>query len=148
MSVLSANAELLRRPPSRVRNWLLPAAIALLAVVIWPRADRFDPTSRHYGYDWPGDLSSTIRMAAVEIVVLYGILRPWSYDRSWRRAAAAWLLLLPWSLLMLAVIMHAGHTQAGHTLWLVLMEISLFVTTVVSLVAGQREAARTKLSRR
>jgi hypothetical protein len=142
VSLLSANADLFRRPPSRLRNWLLPAAITLLAVMMWPRADRFDSTRQHYGYDWPGDLSSTIRMAAVEIVVLYGILRPWSYDRSWRRAAVAWLVLLPWSVLLFAVIMHAGPTRAGHTLWLTLVETSLFITTLVSLGARWRDARR------
>lgn len=145
MHVLSANANLFRRPPSRLRNWLLPASVLVLvlvlAVFVWPRPDRFDPAARQYGHDWPGSFRSVITWAAVEIAIPYLVLRPWSYDRGWGRAALAWVLFLPWTLGHFAVLMHVRPTTAGHTFCLVLVEVSLFVTVLVGRSAQRRDRA-------
>lgn len=120
--------------PSRWRHWLIPLA-ALMAVGLLWRAQNtgsFDPAARDYGTNWPGDLVGMLELVGIELAVLYAVLRPWSYYRSWRRTAVAFGLFLPLTLLAFVASMHAGAIVFAHVVWLALVTVGLFVTLLVS----------------
>jgi hypothetical protein len=56
------------------------------------------PNDRPNWHNLPGDLSSYIELSAAELLVILLIVRPLSYDHSWRRALTAFALLTPWLL--------------------------------------------------
>lgn len=71
-----------------------------------------------YGHNHAGALVDGLLWSASEVVILYAILRPWSYRRSWGRAAGALALLLPWTAMSMVLTMHAGGVVVLHFLWL------------------------------
>jgi hypothetical protein len=139
--------ENVARPPSRLRNWLLPAAALVLAAALVRAQGQGppDPGQSRYGTNWPGDLRLVLIEAAIELAVLLIILQPWSYARSAVRAVCACVVFLIWTFMALAVGMHGGPIIGAHILWLMLMTIGLMVLVCVSGVArwrGRRRRAR------
>ena len=100
-------------------------------------ADTFNPslagTTAIYGHSGPDDLKNMIILSAIELVVLYLILRPWSYQRSWSRSFMALLLFAPWTVLSMIVSMHTGSILTLHWLWLLVLDIVLLASIVGSL---------------
>lgn len=97
--------------------WL---AVALL-MVRSALGDPFDPArvgTAAYGHNHEGALLEGLVWTFTELVIVYAILRPWSYDRSLGRALAALALLAPWTAFSLLMTMHAGGIVALHFLWL------------------------------
>jgi hypothetical protein len=129
--------------PSRLRNWLLPAAVLVLAAMLGRAAlvDPIDEGRRHVMENWPGDLDVVACLAAAEVALLYVILRPWSYRRSVGRAVCAGALFLPWSVFYGGISMHGGSIIGAHVLWLLAVSVALFVTACVSTVSRCRMAA-------
>ena len=120
------------------RHGWLPLA-GLLAVVLFIRARAvgpFDPTGRARYHSWPGDIENRLWFVIVELLVLYAVLRPRSYHRSWPRALLALALLTPWTLLLMFAAMHSGPVIQAHGMWLLLVCAGLFVTGLISFVAG------------
>lgn len=69
---------------------------------------------------------------SVEVLVLYLILRPWSYCASWGRAAVAFLLFAGWTVLGGIGTMHSGRIGTFHWAWLFLVTMGLLGATLVS----------------
>jgi hypothetical protein len=96
--------------------WLLVVA---LMVNDW-RLDPYDPSvvAEHpYGHNHAGALLDGVRATLVELAVVYAVLRPWSYRRSWGRSLAALALLLPWTCFSVLIAIHAGGIAVLHLLW-------------------------------
>jgi peptidoglycan/LPS O-acetylase OafA/YrhL len=72
------------------------------------------------------------------MIGLYAILRPWSYDRSWRRALLALLAVLPLAGHYSTGVAITGGVMALHTLWLLTIVLVLALITLRSLVSGGR----------
>jgi hypothetical protein len=101
---------------------LLILSLIIIAAMIRSGARDMGPTGlpgdlRNW-HNRPGDLSFFTMLVCMETAIAFLILRPWSYRRSWARAATATLLFAPWSLLNLLVIIHGGGIMVVHTLWL------------------------------
>jgi len=62
-------------------------------------------------------IATAIAVTAVEAAVVYLVIRPRSYHRSWRRALAALLLFVPWLALSTMTMMHNGPPVFVHLLW-------------------------------
>jgi len=77
-----------------------------------------------------------IAITTVELLVLYAIIRPMTYSRSWKRAAAALLLFFPWLVVCAVLLMHQPPYVFMHFLWLLLFNVILSVICLYSIVAG------------
>jgi len=100
--------------------------------------DPYDPTlvgTAAYGHNDEGALLMGLGWSFTELVIIVGILRPWSYQRSWGRGIGAVALLLPWTALSVLALMHAGGVFALHALWVMFLLVGVFITTVVSLAS-------------
>jgi hypothetical protein len=104
-------------------------------------ADAFDPSASAFGTNWPGDVAHVALFGAVEVAVLIAIMRPWSYRRSWGRAALAAILFAAYGLFTLLVGMHAGSILGIHALWLLALGVSMAITAFVSVLAPEGKAA-------
>ncbi len=101
--------------------------------------DPYDPAllgTSGYGHNHQGALAQGLVLTLVELVFVYAILRPPSYDRSWARALGAFLLLLPWTGVWMVLTMHTGGVITIHFLWLASLELLLFVLTIASGLAA------------
>jgi hypothetical protein len=119
------------RTPPPLRNGLLPAAAVLLVILVLVGL----ATAYDRRIDSPARLFDgaglTAAFSAFELIFLYAVLRPWSYDGDWGRAASAALLLLPDALVSLARGM-TGPVPAFHAMWVLGIEVALVVTAGVS----------------
>ena len=95
-----------------------------------------------YGTTYEGELRFILTVTLGEIAISLGVLRPWSYQRSWVRTLIMLLLLSPWLLLWGALGLHAGPTTHTHTLWLVLFWFGLLSAAIASSTAALRIRAR------
>jgi hypothetical protein len=129
---------------SRYRHLWLPAAWAAGAMLTsWGyRTGGFDPSAKQYGMNWPSDARRTLVILSVEVLVLYAVLRPWSYNASWSRAAIAFVLFASWTVLGGIGTMHSGRIGAWHWGWLLLVTLALLVASVVSAVSVTRSTRR------
>jgi hypothetical protein len=66
----------------------------------------------------PGELWSYLALTLVEGAALLAILRPRSYEHSWRRAMVAGTVITPWLLLFGAMMIHSGGIMVMHFVWL------------------------------
>jgi hypothetical protein len=99
------------------------------------RNDPYNPAlkgSDTYFHNGPGALGWGVLFTTIDIVVLYAVLRPWSYDRSWRRALAALLLFTPWAFLNAITVVHAGSVRFTHILSVLAVWLGLAVLFAVS----------------
>jgi hypothetical protein len=135
-------------PPFRWRNWMLPFAAAVLALAAWYgwATGEMDPAVHLPMANFPADLAHVAEEGGWEMLLLYAVLRPWSYRRSWGRAGLAALLLLPWVLFNL-LFLHQGPAMGMHTLWLLAMEIALIRAMIVSSGAAPRRRMERKRPR-
>jgi len=82
--------------------------------------DVWDPAwegTQTYGHNGPEGLRRGVQFLLIECAVLVGLLRPWSWKRSWIRAGIALVLWSPWALLSLMSSMHAGGVWVIHGMW-------------------------------
>ncbi len=86
-------------------------------------------------------------MSTVEIAVVMLIVRPWRWRRLWLRLLIAFALLLTWSVPFAMGAMHQSPVYGTHLLWLLLLDLSLFLTlcavSVISAWQGFRSRAST-----
>ncbi|MFO0634632.1 MAG: hypothetical protein U0168_17450 [Nannocystaceae bacterium] len=136
-----------RRSPLRTIHllWLplLTAATAAAMVRDWYRDPGPPTVVREHG-NHEGALLQGLVALAIEFAILYAMLRPWSYRRSWARPLVASLLLGPWTLLSTMMSMHAGGVVVLHALWLWALSIILAAMFVWSVVAAAVAGVRAK----
>jgi len=86
-------------------------------------------------------------MSTVEIVAVLLIVRPWRWRRLWLRLLIAFALLLTWSVPFAMGAMHQSPVYGTHLLWLLLLDLSLFLAlcavSVISAWQGFRSRAST-----
>jgi len=102
--------------------------------------DPYDPSlegSAAYGHNQAGALLQGLGLSLSELIIISGILRPWSYDRSWGRGIAASAILLPSTALAILSMMHSGGVFALHALWLIIILVGVLALTIVSTVASR-----------
>lgn len=98
--------------------WMLLAAAVLAALLAHAHlTGDVDPTREQYGANFPGDLAHSVKLGAVEWLVLTALLRPWSYRRAPGRTLLALVLWTPWALFALVVCMHCGPIGGALALW-------------------------------
>lgn len=94
-------------------------------------------TEQHqYGLNRPGIFRLMISMMIAEIVALFLILRPQSYNLSWGRVLTGLLLSIPLAIFGLLSTFHAGGVIFLHAYWclsLVLMLVGLSIFTLARL---------------
>lgn len=86
-----------------------------------------------------GGLLREIALSLVELSVLLGVLRPWSYRRSWGRALTGLVLLVPWTIVFGLSAAHGGRIVGVHFLWLELTVVALLLLALGSVAAAFRE---------
>lgn len=119
-----------------IRNFGLIALWAVVVALMYRNylLDPPDPTrqgSATFGHNIEGEFERNVIFTTVELAVLYLILRPWSYHRSWWRSLSALVLFAPWTCLLFAIL-HVGGTTNLQLFWLMAVELTLLITTVVS----------------
>lgn len=124
------------------RLWPLMLGIAAVALMAmdW-RDDPFDPSlagTRRYGHNHDGALTQMAVWVLIELVVLYVVLGPGSARAQIWRAVVALVIFVPWTLLSLALVMHAGGVVAVHGLWLLVVCVGLVAVLVTRIVARPR----------
>lgn len=86
-------------------------------------------------------------MSTIEIAVVMLIVRPWRWRRLWLRLLIAFALLLTWSVPFAMGAMHQSPVYGTHLLWLLLLDLSLFLAlcavSVISAWQGFRSRAST-----
>ena len=85
-----------------------------------------------YGHNSEGSLLTMGIASAVELAILYAIVRPWSFHRSIGRLALAVALLVPWAFVSVVITMHAGGVVAIHLLWVWSALVALFIALLVT----------------
>ena len=132
-------ADMPRHPFVWLRHLWLPLAWAAgLLMVFWGRVGPSDPAAQRFGANWPGDLRTALALLTIETLVLYAILRPWSYRASWKRSFLALLVVTPWALLSVVVTMHAGRILGLLAFWRLLLILPLAITVGVSAYGARR----------
>jgi hypothetical protein len=126
------------------KQWLATAlpflawtAVTAEMVRGWLR-DPYNPALKgtdSYFHNPAGALGTGILVISIDILVLYAVLRPWSYHRSWRRALAALVLFTPWAVLNTFSLMHAGSVWATHVMAVLAIWLGLTLLLGVSGIA-------------
>lgn len=94
------------------------------------------PGAINYGENSPGQFQTFAWFTLAELLVTYAVLRPWSYRlTSWWRPIAVLVLLFPWLCLIAMGAMHSSQVYGLHLLWLMLLNLILFILTLVTFVA-------------
>jgi len=79
-------------------------------------------------------------MSTVEIAVVMLIVRPWRWRRLWLRLLIAFALLPTWSVPFAMGAMHQSPVYGTHLLWLLLLDLSLFLALcAVSVISAWRK---------
>ena len=101
--------------------------------------DPYDPTltgTARYGHNGEGEFSRYLLMTLIELGVLNIVLLPFSFSRFyWIRCLILLFFFSGWMMLMAVAGMHSGGVNLLHTLWLVIINIMIFVLLVASIVA-------------
>jgi hypothetical protein len=101
----------------------------------------FDPSARQYGMNWPGDFESLLRTSLLEAIVLWAVLRPWSFNSSSRRLGGAAALFTPYLGLRIMVGVHGGPIVAAHDLWLLFLWLGMLLSAGAVAWRSRRRAA-------
>jgi len=112
-------------------------AVAAAMVRAWQR-DPYNPSlkgTESYFHNPAGALGTGILFISIDVLVLYAVLRPWSYHLSWRRALGALLLFTPWAVLNTFSLVHAGSVWATHVMAVLAIWLGLALLLAVSGVA-------------
>jgi hypothetical protein len=113
-------------------------AVVVIAMTRDSIVDPYDATlvgTARYAHNSEGALVSGMAWSAIELLVLYAIVRPWSFRRSWLRLVAALVIFVPLCVIGLLMTMHAGGIFAIHAAWLLLIVAVLIVHLLVMFFA-------------
>ena len=92
-----------------------------------------------FGREYSAGLWQVALASAIELAVLYLVLRPWSYHASWRRSLWGLVMFVPWLGYLLLVSVHLDGILALHILWVALIVgllLVLFGTGLLSALIG------------
>ena len=78
-------------------------------------------------------------LTSVEMLILYAVLRPWSYERSIARAALASVVFVPWCAVSAAIATRSGRFMLLHSLWI--GAVSMLLAALIIAGAVQNIAA-------
>lgn len=128
-------------PPGGLRTWALPLLWAAFAVLMMRdyHSDPHDPGltgTDAYGHNHDGALLQGLLYITIELVASLLIIRPWSYQRSWKRATLALAVAVPWTLVSIAMMMHAGGVIALHGLWMLALTSIFTVLATAGAIAA------------
>ena len=101
-------------------------------------SDPYNPSlhgTSAYGHNSQGILRSMLTFLVIELLVAYATIRPWSYQRSWKRALLAFIITVPWMMLMGMATMHSGGVGFLHFLWLFVLSAVFFIMFWVSVLS-------------
>lgn len=92
--------------------------------------------TERYGHNGEGDFQQYALMILVEFIILTAVLLPYSFSRFyWIRLLILQFLFGGWMLLMAIAGMHAGGVHALHTLYLLGINVIIFILLTASIVA-------------
>ena len=123
-----------RRTREMFLAWLITVALMAIGFVLERNVD-----NRHLGYSAP-ELSTLsakaafftgVKFSLVELMVLYTILRPWSFTAQTRyRALIALLLFAPYAALLLLIGPGGMLSFMVHLIWLAVIVITLLFASI------------------
>lgn len=101
--------------------------------------DPYDPTltgTASYGHNHEGAFSRFLTLTLIEFGICAAVLLIKSFSRFyWLRCLILLVILIPWMLLMAVAGMHGGSVDMLHTLWLLGINIIIFVLLIASIIA-------------
>lgn len=101
--------------------------------------DPFDPNltgTARYGHNGEGDFRQYAVMILIEFIILTAVLLPRSFSRFyWLRLVILQPLFVGWFLLMAIAGMHGGGVHAIHTLYLLAINIIIFILLIATAAA-------------
>jgi len=139
----------------RTIRWYCLAAtivwLAVMAALIHSGAQHDYWLQRSLDPDTPqpyatGKVVTFALMSTVEIAVAVLIVRPWRWRRLWLRLLIAFALLLTWSVPFAMGAMHQSPVYGTHLLWLLLLDLSLFLALCAVSVISAWKAFRRRAS--
>ena len=101
-------------------------------------------------YDYSSQVDSSYPLLPVflfplvELLAVWLILRPATYQRSWGRSAAALSLFAPWAFFCIGFVMHGPGYHAAHAIWVLALVVVLAITFLVSSAAALSHALRAR----
>lgn len=132
-----------------MNRWTLLLAFTLLtaAYMAWefftspiqPIAPAIDFVVLPPGVNDPPALRVSLTAMAAEMILLVGILRPWSYTSQWWRPVVALVLFAPWTLFLFPVSRHIGPVRATLGNWNIAICLLLLTMAVMDLVRTRRQ---------
>jgi hypothetical protein len=124
------------------RYWIHGLWLVSIPLYLWggTRPDRYaiDVLREAPAYPLRGVLGLIV-ITSVEAMILYAIIRPRTYERSWKRTGTALLLCLPWLLVCLVTLMHQPPYVFLHFAWVLAVTLVLagmFAYAMVRLLVG------------
>jgi hypothetical protein len=120
------------------KYWIPALWLLSLPLYCWAGSgsDSYATDVLHRNPSYPtGGVLTFIAITTVESLVLYAILRPGTYLRSWGRCAAALILFLPWLAISALLLVHQPFYVYMHFFWLLLVNVILAALCLYSLVA-------------
>ncbi len=118
--------------------WLIALGLMIYSWL----TDPADPTltgTDAYGHNSEGSMRQMGLLSATELLILYAIIRPWSFHRSVGRLVLAVALLIPWAITSMAISMHAGGIVAIHFLWVMSALVALFIALLTTIYLSWRD---------
>lgn len=100
-----------------------------------------DSSAEEWRYPALG-VSLVLVLSVAELALLWAILRPKTYCRSWRRSLCAAVVFLVLVLLFSMLLLHMPHYVTGHVLWLATLFLLCLVLFCLSVVATLRSRCR------
>jgi hypothetical protein len=110
------------------KYWIPGLWVLWLPLYLWSgnRPDRYAMDVLHAQSSYPTrGVLGWIALTTVESAILYAIIRPSTYQHSWKRAAAALLLFFPWLLASGVLLIHQPPYVFAHFLWVALINLIL-----------------------
>ncbi len=106
--------------------------------------DRHEP-GHYFASNTREAFCALLVISLVEIAVLYLVLRPWRYQRSFARPLLALVVFAPWAIVNMMLSMHAQTIILQHSFWLFFIVcpllIILFLISSVAAFINRRRAA-------
>lgn len=122
-----------------LRKYWIPGLWLLSLPLYWwagSDSDTYAIAVHHTNPPYPvGGVLTFIVITTIESLILYAIIRPRTYARSWKRSGAALLLFFPWLAVCAILLMHQPPYVFMHFFWLLLVNLILLVLCIYSTVA-------------
>jgi hypothetical protein len=87
-------------------------------------------------------------VSLLELIAAWLILRPATYQRSWRRSGLALALFAPWAFFSGELVMHAPGYHAAHAFWLLALVLVVAIAFLTSSVTAALHELKTRGQKR